>query len=116
MRPSLSQQPYRVVVIFRGYKPSWLATTTTTMANSCAILKNLQQFWFTVQKKKKMVRNLFGLVVWMLATVAWCQRSPVRVAMVHEDDVEQIKAIVLGYAGEDTGTDEYKTKVQVETC
>ena len=60
-----------------------------------------------------MVSSLCGLVVCILATVVWSQRSPIRVAMVHEDDVEQIKAIVMAHAGEDTGTDEYKTKVQV---
>lgn len=61
-----------------------------------------------------MVRSLlFGLLVCMLSMVVWSQRSPIRVAMVHEDDVEQIKAIVLAHAGEDTGTDEYKAKIQV---
>ena len=61
-----------------------------------------------------MVRNLCGLIACTLVAAVWCQRSPIRVAMVHEDDVEMIKAIVLGHAGEDTGEDEYKTKVQVE--
>ena len=96
-----------------GCHISWIGVILAGKNNSEE--QGEQSHFGFLKQNLKMVRSLLCLFACMLATVVWSQRSPIRVAMIHEDDVEQIKAIVLAHAGEDTGTDEYKAKVQVRS-